>query len=166
MYYSSIRPYDRVGQVLGMAAETVRQVVHHDSSSCSSLLSVPPATRDFDNFTVGAIRRFIHCKFLSKEYFRVGSLAMDLKTAAIIPENVSVTSILRLMQSMEFHYNIAQRKMYVRKECLSVVCRRITALRVLRRRREEGRQMVYVDETGSQHGCLTTGSGLTPHRLP
>ena len=130
-----------------MTAEAVRQIVHRDSSSSSSPPSVSPASRDFDNFTVGAIRRFIHNKFLSDEHFTVGSLNMDLKTAGIIPEDASVTSILPLVQSMGLRYKTVQRKMYVRKESLPVVCRWITALRALRRHREEGRQVVYVDET-------------------
>ena len=37
--------------------------------------------------------------------------------------------------------------MYVKKETLDVVCRRVNALRSLRKHREEGRQVVYVDET-------------------
>lgn len=72
---------------------------------------------------------------------------MDLKAASIIPEVTSESSVLRLMQTMGFRFRTAQRKMYVRKESLDVVCRRISALRALRRHREEGRQVVYVDET-------------------
>lgn len=48
---------------------------------------------------------------------------------------------------MGFRYKTAQRKMYVKKESIDIVCRRISALRALRHRREEGLEVVYVDET-------------------
>ena len=149
--FCPLRPYDRVGQVLGMTAGAVRaKVSHRTSSSCHSPSSVTPvssAPSAFDNFTVGAIRRFIHRKFDEKEYFTVGSLTMDLKTAGIISERTSPTSVIRLLHSLGFKYKTKQRKMYVRKESLDIICRRINALRDLRRHREDGRKVVYVDET-------------------
>lgn len=65
----------------------------------------------------------------------------------IIPEGTSETSLWRLLHVMGFCYKTAQRKMYARKESLEIVCRRISALRLLKQFREEGRQVVYVDET-------------------
>ena len=37
--------------------------------------------------------------------------------------------------------------MYVKKETLDIVCRRVNAPRSLRKHRVEGKQLVYVDET-------------------
>ncbi|XP_066969204.1 uncharacterized protein [Macrobrachium rosenbergii] len=134
-----------------MTAGAVRAKVSlHTSSSCHSPSSVTPvssAPSAFDNFTVGAIRRFIHRKFDEKEYFTVGSLTMDLKTAGIISERTSPSSVIRHLHSLGFKYKTTQRKMYVRKESLDIICRRINALRDLRRLREDGRKVVYVDET-------------------
>ncbi|XP_066969118.1 uncharacterized protein [Macrobrachium rosenbergii] len=48
---------------------------------------------------------------------------------------------------MGFQYRTSQQKVYVRKKSLDIVCRRIGALRALWHHREEGRQVVYVDET-------------------
>ncbi|XP_063868235.1 uncharacterized protein LOC135104633 [Scylla paramamosain] len=48
---------------------------------------------------------------------------------------------------MGFRYKTSQRKMYMKEETLDVVCRRVNALRSLRNHQEEGRQMVYVNET-------------------
>lgn len=105
----------------------------------------PPTT--FDNFTIGAIRRHIHEKFAVKETFTVRTLTESLKRATIIPEGTSETSVWRLIHTMGFRFKTSQRKMYVRKESLDIVCRRISALRALKKQREEGRQVVYVDET-------------------
>ncbi|XP_068245251.1 uncharacterized protein, partial [Palaemon carinicauda] len=147
IYHSLNRPYDRVGYVLGMTAGAVRVTVNCASSSVPSPSSgsqVPPV---FHNFTIGAIRHCIYRKFAEKEHFTVGSLTNDLKTAGIIPEMTSWASILRLLHSMGFKYRTSQRKMYVRKESLEIVWRRITGLCDLRRQREERRVVVYVDET-------------------
>ncbi|XP_066958630.1 uncharacterized protein [Macrobrachium rosenbergii] len=72
---------------------------------------------------------------------------VDLKTANIIPEETSESPVLWLMQAMGFRYRTPQQKVYMRKESLDIVCRRIGALRALRHHREEGRQVVYEDET-------------------
>ena len=142
----SHRPYARVAQVMGMTTGTVRKMV--SSSSVTH-----PSTQDhstpgcFDNFTVGAIRRLIHGRFAAKQHITVGGLTKELVTANIIPEETSETSVWRVITTMGFRYKTSQRKMYVRRESLDVVCRRIAALRVLRRHRVEGRQVVYVDET-------------------
>ncbi|XP_064087409.1 uncharacterized protein LOC135202086 [Macrobrachium nipponense] len=106
-----------------------------------------PTPQALDNFTVGVIRRFVHDKFAAKQVLTVRTLKEDLKTATIIPETTSEISVWRLVQDMGFKYKTSQRKMYLAKESLDVVCRRIGALRALRRHREEGRQIVYVDET-------------------
>ncbi|XP_068227733.1 uncharacterized protein [Palaemon carinicauda] len=126
-----------------MTAGAVRLTVNRASSSVPSPSSGSQVLPVFDNFT---ICRCIQKKFAGKEHFTVGSLTNDLQTAGIIPEMTSWASVLRLLHSMEFKYKTSQRKMYVRKESLEIVCRRITALRDLRRQREEGRVVVYVDE--------------------
>ncbi|XP_064088320.1 uncharacterized protein LOC135202790 [Macrobrachium nipponense] len=130
-----------------MTAGAVRVTVNRASSSVPSPSSGSQVPSVFDNFTIGAIRRCIHRKFAEKEHFTVGSLTNDLKTAGIIPEMTSWASVLRLLHSMGLKYKTSQRKMYVRKESLEIVCRRITDLRDLRRQREAGRVVVYVDET-------------------
>ena len=149
MQLSPHRPIDRVAKVMDMSPGAVRKMVerHPDTTSRASPSSTPATQPTFDNFTVGAIRRLVHRKFGEKEYFTVPVLTKDLKTAGIIPEVTSETSVWRLIHAMGFRYKTAQRKMYVRKESLDVVCRRIVALRALRHHREEGRQVVYLDET-------------------
>ena len=101
----------------------------------------------FDDFTIGAIRRYIHQKFATKEHFMLTTLTAELKIAKIIPEGTSDTTLWRLLHVMGFRYKTTQRKMYVKKETLDIVYRRIRALKALRQFREEGRQVVYVDET-------------------
>ncbi|XP_064087750.1 uncharacterized protein LOC135202334 [Macrobrachium nipponense] len=48
---------------------------------------------------------------------------------------------------MGFRYKTSHRKTYATKESLDIVCKRIRALRALKQSREEGKQVVYLDET-------------------
>ena len=142
---SAFRPYERVANIMGMTVAAVRMKVSCGARITPATPPPSPPPPVFDNFTVGAIRRLIHQKFADKQYFTVKSLTVDLKTAGITGD-ISETSVLRLLKAMGFRYRASQRKMYVRKESLDIVCRRIAALRALRHYREAGRQVVYVDE--------------------
>lgn len=146
-----------------MTVNAVRMMVKHSTSSRSGsptppVTATPPATSSgtptsiattavFDNFAIGAIRRHVHNKFAAKQPVTIGMLSEELKRADIIPEETSQTTVWRLLHIMGFRYKTSQRKMYVKKETLDIVCRRVNALRSLRKHREEGRQVVYVDET-------------------
>lgn len=143
------RPYERVSSIMGMSVSAVRGIVSKAATSSSSTPAPPSTTYNgwFDNFTVGAIRRHIHKMFSKKLHLTVSVISADLKTAGIIPEDTCETTVWRIMHTMGFRYRLSQRKMYVRKESLEVVCRRIAALRALQRHRNEGRTVVYVDET-------------------
>ncbi|XP_066938309.1 uncharacterized protein [Macrobrachium rosenbergii] len=101
----------------------------------------------YDEFTIGNIRRFVHQKFSAKQNFTISTLTKDLKKEGIIPQKTSETSLWRILHKMGFRYKTAQRKIYARRESLDIVCKRIGALRSLRQFREEGREVVYVDET-------------------
>lgn len=103
-----------------------------------------PPTPTFDNLTIGAIRRHIHEKFAVKETFRVSTLTESLKRVTIIQKGTSETSVWRFIHSMGFRFKTSQQKMYARKESLNIVCRQISALRAIKKQREEGWQ---VDET-------------------
>ena len=75
------------------------------------------------------------------------SLLERLKSADIVPASTSETTMRRILHQMGFQYRTSQRKMYVRKESLDIVCRRIKALRSLKQHRENEQQVVYLDET-------------------
>ncbi|KAK3858763.1 hypothetical protein Pcinc_035075 [Petrolisthes cinctipes] len=101
----------------------------------------------FDEFTIGAIRRSLHKKFAAKESFTLATLTADLKMGGVIPEGTSDTSLWSVLHVMGVRHKTTQRKMYARKESLDIVCRRIRALGALKQFCEEGREVVYVDET-------------------
>ena len=146
--YFPNRPFERVAAAMEMTENAVRLLVSRSTKSqsktdLSASSSSNIATPIFDNFTVGAIRRHIHAMFIAKQLFTIDTLTEALKRSAIIPENTSEKAVWRILHSMGFQYKTSQRKMYVRKESIDVVCRRIDALRSLRQHRIEGRQMVY-----------------------
>ncbi|XP_068247273.1 uncharacterized protein [Palaemon carinicauda] len=85
--------------------------------------------------------------FLSKDTFTITTLTRELKKEGILPEGTSETSLWRVLHKIGFRYKTTQRKMYARRESLDILCKRIRALRALKQYREEGRQVVYLDET-------------------
>ncbi|XP_068235545.1 uncharacterized protein [Palaemon carinicauda] len=101
----------------------------------------------FDSFTIGAIRRYVHNRFLSKDTFTITNLTRELKKEGILPEGTSETLLWRVIHKIGFRYKTTRQKIYARKESLDIVCKRIRALRALKQYREEGRQVVYLDET-------------------
>lgn len=141
-----------------MTVNAVRMMVKHSTAPTPPVTATPPATSSgtptpiattavIDNFAIGSIRRHVHNKFAAKQPVTIGMLSEELKRADIIPEETSQTTLWRLLHIMGFKYKTSQRKMYVKKETLDIVCRRVSALRSLKKHREEGRQVVYVDET-------------------
>lgn len=141
------RPYHRVAAALGMRVKAVKVIIQRSTRSRPDTPPSPPAQPVIDSFMIGAIRRHIHAQFAVKQDFTLASLTDSLKAASIIPEETTKMSLWRLLHEMGFRYKKSQRKFYVRKESMDVVCRRIRALRTLKRHREENRMVVYVDET-------------------
>ena len=132
--------------MLGMTARAVRQLVQRQRTSRPPK-EQPTPDPTIDSFTIGAIRRHVHASFANKEFLTVERLLDGLVTDGIVSPNTSETTIRRVMHQMGFRYRTAHRKMYVRKESLEIVCRRINALRKLTEHRANGRQIVYLDET-------------------
>ena len=145
-FISLNRPYDRVAHAMGMTVSAVRKIVSR-SNTHSRSTPVTPASPRFDNFCVGAIRRYIHKTFAKKEHLTLSILFTELTAEGIIPEKTSQTALWRLLHAMGFKFKLSQRKMYVRKETHEIVSRRIRALQALRQYRNEGTMVVYVDET-------------------
>ncbi|XP_068238893.1 uncharacterized protein [Palaemon carinicauda] len=149
------RYYDRVADAVGMSVMAVRMMVQRQHSTKPQAPTPPPMPTVtppttppvFDSFTVSAIRRKVHPQFAAKEVITIGSLTKELKMSCIIPEETLDTVVWRLLHNMGFRFKTSQRKMYMKKESLDVVCRRISALRTLKQQRENGLQVVYVDET-------------------
>ena len=142
----SCRPHERVAEVLNITAKAVRQIVqrHRTSRPAAQQPTPPPA---IDSFAIGAIRRHIYTRFANKEFLTVERLLDGLTTDGIVPPATSERTIRRVIHQMGLRYRTAHRKMYVRKESLDIVCRRIQALRKLRQHRENGHKIVYLDET-------------------
>ena len=105
------RPYERVAYTVGMSVSRVRGIVN-DTTTSSPTPPLPSTPAVSDNFTVGAIRRHIHKKFSEKQHFTLRVISADLKTAGIIPEDTSETTVWRIIHTMGFQYRLSLRKMY------------------------------------------------------
>ncbi|KAF0301523.1 hypothetical protein FJT64_026213 [Amphibalanus amphitrite] len=140
------RPYARAAEILGMTESGVRTLVKRQRTSGAAAQQPTPATT-IDNFTIGAIRRHVYARFANKEFLTVERLLDGLTADGILRPGTSESTLRRILHRMGFRYRSTQRKMYVRKETLDIVCRRIQALRKLKQHRENGHQIVYVDET-------------------
>ncbi|KAK3894044.1 hypothetical protein Pcinc_002146 [Petrolisthes cinctipes] len=123
--------------------------------------SIPAASSPlpfFDNFTVSAMQRLVHGNYADKQHYTVKSMTMDLKMAGIIQDITTETRVLRLMHAMGFQYRASQSKMYVGKESIDIVCRRIAALKALRHHQGGGeagglcKRNVVHHQNGSQPG--------------
>ncbi|KAK3890217.1 hypothetical protein Pcinc_005802 [Petrolisthes cinctipes] len=148
LWIIGVEPYDRAAHALGITERSLRSLVQRNKSTLPEVAVTPtPTASPLDNFTTGDIRRHVHRMFSNKQSFTVRTVAEDIKTADIIPSDTSDTAVWRILHSMGFRYKTTQRKMYVRKESLEIVCWRINTLRLLKEHREEGRQVVYIDET-------------------
>ena len=129
-----------------MTESGVRTLVGRQRTSGAAAQQPIPATT-IDNFTIGAIRRHVYARFANKEFLTVERLLDGLTADGILRPDTSESTLRRILHQMGFRYRSTQRKMYVRKETLDIVCRRIQALRKLKQHRENGHQIVYVDET-------------------
>ncbi|KAK3886265.1 hypothetical protein Pcinc_008383 [Petrolisthes cinctipes] len=124
------RPYDHAAHALGITERSLWSLVRRNKSTLPEAAVTPtPTTSPLDIFTIGAIRRHVHRMFSNKQTFTVRTVAEDIKTADIIPSHTSDTAVWRILHSMGFRYKTTQRKMYVRKESLEIVCWRINTLR-------------------------------------
>ncbi|XP_066958856.1 uncharacterized protein [Macrobrachium rosenbergii] len=131
-----------------MKVGTVHSIVCRRTRPRPVTPPTPAAQPIFDSFSVGAIRRHIHTKFVAKQAFTLASLAQDLKEESIIPESTSKISLWRYSTKWESSIRpLSARCIYVRKESIDIMCQRIRSLRDLQRHREDGREVVYLDET-------------------
>ncbi|KAF0312579.1 hypothetical protein FJT64_016674 [Amphibalanus amphitrite] len=140
------RPYARAAEILGMTKSGVKTLVKRQRTSGAAPQQPTPATT-IDNFTIGAIRRHVYARFANKEFLTVERLLDGLTADGILRPDTSESTLRRILHQMGFRYRSTQRKMCVRKEKSDIVCRRIQALRKLKQHRENGHQIVYVDET-------------------
>ena len=130
-----------------MMVTGVKLIVRCDNTSSPSTPATKSAPTIFDNFTVGAIRRYIHLKFTDKQRLTLSTLAMELMTECIMPEQALQMAVWRLIHTMGFKYQVSQCGLYVRKESQDVGSRRIYTFKALQRYRNENTKVVYVDET-------------------
>ena len=101
---------------------------------------------DFDDFMRGCIRREIHSFFATKEFPTLSTILQACKDHIPDFPAVSRSTLWRLLCEMGFKYKKRSGKRCVHERADNVVKRR-NFLRDIRQLREEGRPIVYLDET-------------------
>lgn len=89
-----------IAEVMGVTAKAMSVMVQDSTRYLPMTRTKSLVPSVFDNFTIGAIRHHICDMFNAKQMFTIGYLMADLKTASIISETTSVTSMWRLIHNM------------------------------------------------------------------
>ena len=145
-----------------------RQVAYKGAMPYQVIVNKPPT----DSFIAVRLTRS-HChshifhKFAAKDFLTVKYLTGVLIQANILPTGTLITTVWRTLHQKGFRYKVSQSKMYARKESLDILCHRVRALRALQQLREEGCQVVNVDETWfTTHMNDYTETRLAHHSSP
>ena len=110
-FTSMNRPHQRAAHAVGMTVVEVKHIVRSSNTSSPSTPATQSSPTVFGNYTVDAIRRYIHRKFTDKHHLTLSTLATELMTEDIIPEQTSHTAVYRLIHTWDSKI-----------KCLSVDC--------------------------------------------
>lgn len=146
----------RTALATGVAERTVRRIASLANDPSSSMLAVfrtPGKKRSgikrvtgIDSFDQGVIKRCIHNFHVTeKELPTIGQLLKKLK--ADINFEGSATSLTRILTELGFKWKKTETDRKVLIEHTNIRLKRIEYLKKIRRYREEGRPIIYTDES-------------------
>jgi len=140
---------------LGIGQKTISNTIaqYRENKTVSS----PDKTKIFkniDDFDKYAIRRKIHQFWFNRELPTLGKILTVINEDQSLP-SFSRTSLYRLIKSMEFEYVKRGRNSALLEKNEIILWRR-RYIRDLRKYREEGRQIYYLDETWVNAGGVTS----------
>ena len=145
-------PASRTAEALGLSRRTVFAVKKELSSAGASDLPGPgkqacgKRPKKIDDFLKGCIRREVHGFFHCKDFPTMEKVLEACKTNIKDFPDLSRTTMWRVLRAMGFRYKKRDGKRCVHERA-DVVRKRHEYLRTIRRLREEGRPIVYLDET-------------------
>lgn len=143
---------------LGIGQKTISNTIaqYRENKTVSSpnkikiFKNVETKVDDFDKY---AIRRKIHQFWFNRELPTLDKILTVVNEDQSLP-SFSRTSLYRLMKSMEFEYAKRGRNSALLEKNEIILWRR-QYIRDLRKYREEGRQIYYLDETWVNAGDVT-----------
>ncbi|XP_022174483.1 uncharacterized protein LOC111036671 [Myzus persicae] len=150
-----------LSEQLGIGIGTIYQTILEYKRS--KTISSPNRTKKFknvkdkvDDFDKYAIRRKIHKFWSDREFPTLDKILQVINEDKDLPD-FSRTSLYRLLKSMDFEY-VKQGRNSALIEKTEIVDWRRRYLRAIRRYREEGRPIYYLDETW-------VNAGDVPHKV-
>lgn len=106
----------------------------------------------YDDFTLSCIRRKFHAFFRRNEIPTLDKLLRQLNdNAEIFPQNISRTTLYRLLKDMGFSYERRRRQAALIERSDIILWRR-QYLRSIKKHREDKRNIYYLDETWVNEG--------------
>jgi hypothetical protein len=136
-------PYDRTADACGVSISTVRRCV-------TAGPQLPKKTRTdvlmLDDFQLCAIRRSVYTMYSSKKLLpTLSNIGKELETSMNI--SISKTHLRKVLTSLDFRYRRCNSNRKLLMERTDVTIQRIRYLRAVKKFRDEGRPIVFVDET-------------------
>ena len=159
----------RTAEALGVSERTVylvkAQMEAGEAAASAGEHSGELKPTEFNRFLRGCIRREIHSFFLRKEYPTMDSLLQACKENIADFQSVLRTTLWRLLKDMGFKYKKRTGRHCVHERADIVIkCRNF--LRNIRKVREQGRPIVYLDEmwVNQHHSCTRVREDTEVHK--
>lgn len=84
IFVSLFQAYERAAEVVSMTARGVRQLAQRSAVSRPTPPKSSTSPPTVDNFTIGAVRRYIHSKFAAKELLAIKRMTADLTSRTFL----------------------------------------------------------------------------------
>ena len=137
----------RAAAMTGVSRASLYRVVReHDNPPAPRTLPQRSQKLQLDSFDEGVIRRTINSMYSVKRILpTLSNVQEELKDA--IGYKGSRESIRHLLKKLGFYYKRCQTNRTLLMEREDILCQRIRYLRTIRKYRQTGRYVVYIDET-------------------
>lgn len=149
----------RISNLLGVGLNKVRTIVSEYKqrktvTSPNKRRNRPGIVNKIDDFDKNAIRRKVHSFWLNKELPTLAKVLNAINEDNTLP-NMKVTSLRKVLKSLDFKFTKRQRNSILTERSDLISWRR-KYLTSIRRFREEGRPIYYLDETWLNTGdCVS-----------
>lgn len=167
-YKSKTNMKNKTAETLGIGMTTVYRVLKEYTENDTVRSPAPPKkcpnlVEIVDDFDKSCIRRKVHEFYLKGELPTLNKILQAVNSDDMLP-NFSRTSLWRLIKHLKFKYTTKKRNSAL-IERSDIVLWRIKYLKKIKKFREEGRPIYYLDETWVNAGefILFVSTSISPN---